>query len=143
MFLGESDGEGMSLVLYFKVSESYDKEISAAFQDSISVSLSITDMKLLFCSVWRKFSAKKGSNVCLLQKFIDDETERVRGFASESLVPFRERLKIMAGLVNPEDLNLNSAERKLVQSYNEKPVLSRPQHSFYRVRILNSSSSSS
>lgn len=128
MFLGDSNGEGFSLVLYFRISEYYDKEVSEHFKDSIMVSLIQFTMyfpnRIIFCELIESF---------YLQRFFENESEKVKGFTSESTTMYRDRLKIMAGLVNPDDLQLGSTERKLVQAYNEKPVLSRPQHNFYEV----------
>ncbi|XP_076894090.1 uncharacterized protein LOC143546278 [Bidens hawaiensis] len=104
IFQQEFDGEGMSFVLYFKLSDNYD-ELPLHFQENI-------------------------------RKIIDDEVERVRAFPVDTIAPCRERLKILGRLTNLEDLQLSSAERKLMSAYNEKPVLSRPQHEFYVVIFL-------
>lgn len=152
MFPGEANGEGLSLVLYFKLSENFEKEISQCFQEKIKVFYFLLPYWVItlkhftfwhYC--WCQCVSVMYVSVSVLpklwylvwQRLVDDEMEKVKGYTKESLVPFRERLKILCGVVNPEDLHLNSAERKLIQGYNGKPVLSRPQHQFFKVYSLD------
>jgi hypothetical protein len=100
IFQSENDGEGMSLVLYFKLSESFSEDLPLHFRENIS-------------------------------RLINDEVERVRGFPLDTIASYRERLKILGRAANVEDLHLSAAGKKLINAYNEKPVLSRPQHEFY------------
>jgi hypothetical protein len=49
--------------------------------------------------------------------------------------PTRDRLKLIARVANPAqwavDAPLNAAESRLLNSYNDKPLLTRPQHKFF------------
>nr|GLL49830.1 uncharacterized protein LOC109154787 isoform X2 [Ipomoea trifida] len=118
IFQNETDGEGISFVLYFKLSETYAKELPSYFQESIRLLPHLHGVLFSFCYLKQ-------------QRLIENDTEKVKAFPVDNTVPFRERLKILGRVANVEHLPLSAAERKLMHAYNEKPVLSRPQHEFY------------
>lgn len=47
IFQSETDGEGISIVLYFKLNESYTKELPLHFQESIRVSWNLSSWTFL------------------------------------------------------------------------------------------------
>ncbi|KAG0451360.1 hypothetical protein HPP92_013759 [Vanilla planifolia] len=72
-----------------------------------------------------------GEDGVFYERLIDDEVEKFKGFPMDTIVTFRERLKILGRVLNVEDLPLSSVERKLMTAYSEKPIISRPCHEFY------------
>ncbi|GLU01990.1 hypothetical protein SLE2022_192630 [Rubroshorea leprosula] len=100
LFQSENDGEGIILVLYFKLSESYSKELPSHFQENII-------------------------------RLINNGMEGSKGLFADNITPFRERLKILGQVANLNDLPLSKTEKKLMNVYNDKPVLSRPQGENY------------
>ncbi|GJW82803.1 hypothetical protein Tco_0155948 [Tanacetum coccineum] len=92
---------------------------------------------------WKAYKQAKGGDdyiyiflntfvsLCI-ERILDDEIEKVKGFLVDTLVPFHERLRILGRVVNVEDLHLSAPERKLMNAYNKKPVVSLPQHELYQ-----------
>ncbi|EQC34345.1 hypothetical protein SDRG_08117 [Saprolegnia diclina VS20] len=58
----------------------------------------------------------------LLRAFLDDGNDPI----------IRDRLKAIGIVVNPAEQALGRTERHLLETYNGQPILTRPQHRFYR-----------
>ncbi|KAL0710249.1 hypothetical protein Bca4012_017227 [Brassica carinata] len=54
-----------------------------------------------------------------VDRFMDDEMEKVKLFTRESTVPFREKSKILTGLVNIEGLQLSSPRKHFFTTDND------------------------
>uniref|UniRef100_A0A453SIQ6 Uncharacterized protein n=1 Tax=Aegilops tauschii subsp. strangulata TaxID=200361 RepID=A0A453SIQ6_AEGTS len=44
----------------------------------------------------------------VMQSVMNEETKKVKGFPGDINMPYTERLKILAGIINPEDLQLST-----------------------------------
>jgi len=140
MFMGDSNGEGISLVLYFKLSEDIETEVPTDFVDSIKV---LTDIFLenfffwgggiafgTYCQLESAEISETFFPSFINAQMVENESGKVQG----SSVSFRERLKVLAGEVN--HLQLSAGERRLLNAYKDKPGLTRPRHEFFKLGII-------
>ncbi|KAK9860455.1 hypothetical protein WJX84_011386 [Apatococcus fuscideae] len=77
---------------------------------------------------WEPEQLKNPAALALLQRFILDQNE-------QDSLPTRTRLKLIPRISNVAEWAttgpLNGAEHRLLDTYNDKPVLTKPQHAFY------------
>ena len=97
---GERDGEGWSLVQYWKM--------------PAKVVAQLDNPTLPWAIVLKRFLDAP----C---KDVDNETKMIH-----------QRLKLICRVANQEEVELGSFEKGLIQQYNAKPVLTRPQHAFFK-----------
>lgn len=77
---------------------------------------------------WEPSQIQSPAALQLLQRFFGNGRE----FDGQ---PTRDRLKLIGRIMNPEEWGelgpLSNTESRLLRNYNEKPLLTRPQHRFY------------
>lgn len=99
-----ADGRGHSLVFYFRLPDNWDPH------------------------VYEKSHPAAAPALGLARRFVHNGRE-LDG------TPTRDRLKLIARVANPVEwagaAPLSSAEARLLASYNDKPLLTRPQHKFF------------
>ena len=102
MWGGATDGEGFSLVKTYRMPEKAVEQIE------------MENPSLPWGVVLKNFMTAPCEDV-------DSATKKIH-----------ERLKLICRLANQEEVELGSFEKGLIGSYNAKPVLTRPQHAFYK-----------
>ena len=102
MWGGPEDGEGWSVIMYFSMPASTHDEVLNNPQAGWAVLL------------------KR-----LLEAPVDDESQT-------EAKAIHDRFKLIAKIMNVDDIDLDSFTRKLIDSHNAQPVLSRPQHTFFK-----------
>lgn len=96
-----TDGEGFSLVMYLKIGERFQKEAPQYVKDHV-------------------------------RKFMVDEKEKVKTlWGGTSIASFRDRLKLIVKLVSWKDGSFGISERHLIDNWNEKPVVTKPQDYYF------------
>jgi hypothetical protein len=104
MWGGAEDGEGWSVIMYFSMSGAQHAEMMSNPQEGWAV---------------------------LLRRLIEAPVDDGDGKDKDAKA-IHDRVKLIAKIMNVGEIDLDSFTRGLVDSHNAQPVLSRPQHRFYK-----------